>query len=203
MDVAFDVLLEHWELTAWERVGKSKFEEMPTQDKNVTKKQRLRVHEAVGDDAWLLVANASVDELSELIDCVIKLRSDGGRAQLVAAHDARMERQRDGGFEAWTHASDEDAHASLRECKLKEKAEVVLTGRGELAAAGIAGSLNGQIATVVSFSATKNKYIVRLASGCCVAAPPFNVVSTKLNLEKFVAALHGFDGAAQCEVRAI
>ena len=147
---------------------------------------------------FTIFRDAATSQLSWLVDGTAAVST---LAERLCVH--HMERQRDGCFEAWTHASDEDAHATLRECKLKEKAEVMLTGRGELAAAGIAGSLNGQIATVVSFSVTKNKYIVRLESGCCVAAPPANVVSTKLNLENFVAALHGFDGAAQYEVRAI
>lgn len=180
MAVATEVLMEQWLLSAWHR-DSSKFEngKKPELREDITKQKRRSIRKAVGDEAWLLVADASVDEVPELVDCAILLSSPEGRAQLVARHDARMERQGDGGFEPWPHAADEDAHASLRECKLKEKAEVMLTGRGELTAAGIAGNLNGQIGSVVSFSEVSLAFPCPspVAEICRIASMPCRIAS--------------------------
>ena len=135
---ATEVLLEQWLISAYHR-DQSKFDKKPTLRKDVTKKQRFRVKEAVGDEVWFLVTNATQDEMPELVECAIKLNSRSGRAHLVAQHDASMERQVDDAFEPWTHASDDDelrdfvaalhavdGAASVRACPLPSRPVAVM-----------------------------------------------------------------------------
>ena len=67
MGLAVNVLVEQWMTSAWHRAP-SKFAQKPTQRKDIKAMQRSRVKNAVGDDVWSLIADASVDEVPALVE---------------------------------------------------------------------------------------------------------------------------------------